>query len=208
MSAANELFGAPGGVDRACQLPAGLLHGKVGFTHGHEGVIRGGLTVGLAGFHLLPCGQWCEDRVVHVDDAGIEHPGPQANHPAAAAVVKNVALGVLIRAVMAVVVASEGQAGNPENLGLIELSRRHLNARGGRGHVDRPDIGQLQCGWQIDRQGLIVGACRRDHRRIGREIIRFGLVRGQLDPAWRRPGDGFCRRFGATRRLGPIVAND
>ena len=114
-------------------------------------------------------------------------PVPDAEHQAAAAVVEDVALGVLVPAVVAVVVAAHGDRGQPEHLGLFQHGRGDLDALGGGGDVHGPDVGQLQRGRQVDRQRPVVGLRGRESGEVRADGGSWSSRQDQSGGAhWRR----------------------
>ena len=142
MGSADNFCSAARSLQGPGQFAAGLLHGEVRVGGGHQRVIGGGLEVCLPGANALSRHERCKDRVVRRQNGGRANASAQAEHEAAMARVGNSARRVLNRAVMAIVVASDGDRRQPERPGLRQHCARHTDALGSRGDIGGLYIGQ------------------------------------------------------------------
>src|SRR5581483_5654685 len=85
-----------------------------------EGIIRGGLAIGLPSTDFLACRQRSEDCVVNVEDCRRSDASSKTEHHATAAVLKDIAHRVLLPAVMAGIIAAHGDRWKPEHLGTLQ----------------------------------------------------------------------------------------
>ena len=91
----------------------------------------------------MPGDQGGEDGVIDVEDGGGSDAGADAEHQAAAAVVEDVALRVLIAAVVTGVIATHGDRGQPQDLGLLQHGGRNTDAFRCRSQVCRLGVCKL-----------------------------------------------------------------